>query len=94
MIGSDFGGMAFIYPGYGMHEEMSLLQSIGIKNYDILKMATYNPAVYFNLTESYGSITEGLYADIIVFDKNPVVDINNSLKINYVIKHGKKVYEK
>jgi len=89
LIGSDFGGMAFIYPGYSFHEEMHLLSQIGIHNYDILKMATYNPAVYFNIADKYGSVAEGKAADLVILDKNPVEDIQNTLQISTVIRKGK-----
>lgn len=89
LIGSDFGGMAFVYPGYSFHEEMYLLAQIGVNNYDILKMATYNPAVYFNIADKYGSIAEGKAADLVILDKNPVEDIQNTLQISTVIRNGK-----
>ncbi|HMB97533.1 MAG TPA: amidohydrolase family protein [Balneolaceae bacterium] len=89
LIGSDFGGMAFVYPGYSFHEEMHLLSQIGVNNYDVLKMATYNPAVYFNITDKYGSIAEGKAADLVIMDKNPVEDIQNTLQISTVIRNGK-----
>jgi imidazolonepropionase-like amidohydrolase len=88
LIGSDFGGMAFIYPGYSFHEEMHLLSQIGINNYDILKMATYNPAVYFNITDKYGSIAEGKAADLVILDKNLVDEIQNTLQISALVRNG------
>ena len=59
LIGSDFAGMVYIYPGYSLHEEMALLSQTGFSSYDILKMATYNPAVYFNITHKHGTIEKG-----------------------------------
>ena len=88
LIGSDFGGMAFVYPGYSFHEEMQLLSQIGVNNYDILKMATYNPAVYFNIADIYGSVAKGKAADLLM-DKNPVENIQNTLPISTVIRNGK-----
>ena len=34
LLGTDFAGMQFIYPGYSFHEEMALLQSIGIPPFE------------------------------------------------------------
>lgn len=89
LIGSDFGGMAFIYPGYGFHEEMELLQNLGFNTYDILKMATFNPALYFGITNTHGDIEKGKVADIVILNKNPVSDIRNTLDISMVIKSGR-----
>ena len=91
LIGSDFAGMAFIYPGYSFHEEMALLSQTGFSNYDILKMATYNPAVYFNITNKHGTIEKGKIANMVMLDENPVVDIRNTLKIGEVIRQGKRI---
>ena len=88
LIGSDFGGMAFVYPGYSFHEEMHLLSRIGINNYDILKMATYNPALYFDIADKYGSVARGKVADLVILDKNPVENIQNTLQISTVLREG------
>lgn len=89
LIGSDFGGMAFVYHGYSLHEEMHLLSQIGLNNYDILKMATYNPAIYFDIANKYGSVEKGKAADLVILDENPVEDIENTLQISAVIRDGK-----
>lgn len=91
LIGSDFGGMPFVYPGYSFHEEMHLLSQIGLNNYDILKMATYNPAVYFNITDNYGSVAKGKVADLVILDKNPVDNIQNTLQISTVLRDGEPI---
>ena len=89
LLGSDFGGMAFVYPGYSLHEEMALMQELGFDTYDILKMATYNPAVFFELTDTHGQIEKGKVADLVILNTDPVSDISNTLDINTVIKSGK-----
>lgn len=91
LIGSDFGGMAFIYPGYSYHEEMALFAELGFDNYDILRMATYNPALYFNISTTHGSIEKGKVADLVLLDKNPADSIHNTREIIAVIREGRKV---
>ena len=88
LLGTDFGGMAFVYPGYSLHEEMALMSEMGFDNFDILKMATYEPTRFFEINELYGSVEEGKVADLVVLNENPVENIHNSLKINYVIRAG------
>ncbi|MBK8081520.1 MAG: amidohydrolase family protein [Saprospiraceae bacterium] len=93
LIGTDFAGIQFVYPGYSLHEEMDLLQSIGIPPFAILKMATLNPA-YFRIRESYGTVEKKKMADLIILDENPISDIRNTLKIKTVVKAGKIVNSK
>jgi len=91
LIGSDFGGMAYIYPGLGLHREMQLLSEIGFDNYDILKMATYHPALYFGIEELHGTIEPGKLANLVLLDGNPVEEIKNTQDINVVFRNGKPV---
>ncbi len=93
LIGTDFAGMPFVYPGLGLHEEMQLFSDIGIDNNDILKMATYNPAVYFGKHKTHGTIEEGKKADFVLFNENPVDNINNTRSIFSVVKNGKQLVE-
>ena len=94
LLGTDFAGMQFIYPGYSLHEEMVLLQDIGIPPFEILKIASFNPAVFLGITDLYGTVEENKIADLIILNKNPSIDINNTLDIEMVIKSGKIVKEK
>ncbi len=89
LLGTDFAGMQFIYPGYSFHEEMALLQSIGIPPFEILKMATLNPTLFFGISKLYGTVEENKMADLIILNENPIVDIKNTLKISTVLKAGK-----
>ena len=91
LIGSDFAGMAYIYPGLSLHEEMALLSGLGINNYDILKMATYNPSVFFNISTTHGTIEKGKVADLVLLEANPIDNIRNTMKITQVIRAGKKI---
>ncbi len=94
LLGTDFAGMQFIYPGYSLHEEMALLQSIGIPTFEILKMATINPAEFFGITELYGTVEKKKMADLIILNENPIVNISNTLNIKMVLKAGKIVKSK
>lgn len=87
--GTDFAGMQYVYPGYSFHEELQLLQEIGIPQFEILKMATINPAIYLGITDSYGTVEENKTADLVILDANPIEDIGNTLSISVVIKSGK-----
>lgn len=89
LLGTDFAGMQFIYPGYSFHEEMKLMQEIGISQFEILRMATLNPATYLNVSDFHGTVEKNKIADLVIFDKNPTENIENALLINMVLKSGK-----
>ncbi|MFM9403168.1 hypothetical protein ACKLNQ_14725 [Myroides odoratimimus] len=53
----------FIVPSFGLLEEMKLYQKAGLSNFDILKSATINFALFFK--ENYGIIASGKDVDFI-----------------------------
>ena len=89
LAGSDFAGMPYVYPGISLHQELSLLVDAGLTNYEALKTATINPAIFMAKQNIYGSITIGKYADLLILEKNPLVNIKNLRAIQFVISKGK-----
>ncbi len=86
-LGTDAGN-SFNFHGYSLHEEMQILEMGGIAPIDIIKMGTLNAAKMMHVEDRLGSIEPGKLADLILLNKNPLVSIDNSLKINTVIKNG------
>ena len=76
------------FQGLGAHWEIWDLQSGGLTPHETLRVATEFGAEALGLTKDVGSIQPGLLADLIVLDKNPLVDIHNTLSIKYVMKNG------
>jgi imidazolonepropionase-like amidohydrolase len=76
--------------GTDLYREMDLMSKAGIPNLEILKAATSNPSIYFNINET-GYIKEGYQAHMILLDKNPIQNIKYISTINTVWKSGKKV---
>ena len=74
--------------GIQNHWEMWLLASGGMSPHNVLKVATINGAKALGLAGDLGSIEKGKLADLIILDKNPLVDIKNSTSIIYVMKNG------
>ena len=87
MAGTDCP-IFFLTPGRSLHEELAVLVKAGLSPLEALKTATLNPAKYFNLEGELGAIQENMLADLIILDANPLDDINNTLRINGVIKQG------
>ena len=75
-------------PGYGLHEELSLMVESGLPPLAALQTATLNPAKFFGLTDSLGTVEQGKVADLVVLGADPLADIENTNRIDAVIMRG------
>ncbi|RMA64679.1 amidohydrolase family protein [Ulvibacter antarcticus] len=75
--------------GLGAHWETWMLAAGGMSNLEALKTATINSAQYIGAGNDIGSLEEGKLADLIVFSKNPLEDIENTQYIDKVMVNGR-----
>ena len=87
LAGSDLAN-AYVYPGFGLHDELGLLVRAGLTPAEALRTATFNPARFLGLTDSLGVVAAGKVADLVVLDGNPLQNIANTRKIRAVIRSG------
>jgi hypothetical protein len=75
--------------GLGIHGEIWLLQSGGLSRHDALRAATIVGAHAIGMEQDLGSLEAGKMADIIVLDKDPLIDIRNTNSVSLVMKNGR-----
>ncbi len=89
LAGTDSPAYWNLIPGQSLHQELQLLKSCGLDEYDVLRTATVNPAEFLNLTKDYGTIQINKIANIIILNTNPLENIYNTTDIYKVILNGK-----
>lgn len=77
-----------VTPGFSLHQEMELMVESGLSTADVLRAATLNNATVLNQRDRLGSIEVGKHADILILSANPLDDIRNTRKIDWVIRGG------
>jgi imidazolonepropionase-like amidohydrolase len=78
-------------PGFGLHEELTLLVRAGLSPRAALRSATLEPARFFGMLDSLGTIAPGKVADLVLLDANPLVDIRNTRRVVAVVANGRLV---
>jgi imidazolonepropionase-like amidohydrolase len=76
-------------PGASLHEELETLVEAGFTPLEALQAATLNPAIYFGLSDSFGTVETGRIADLVLLEGNPLVDMRNTKRIVAVFSEGK-----
>jgi hypothetical protein len=88
LAGTDVGN-PYIYAGFSLHDELGLLVRAGLTPYEALRTATVNPAKFFGMERTLGTIAAGKTADLVLLDANPLADISNTKRINAVVANGR-----
>lgn len=78
-----------VYPGFALHKELYLLKECGIPDQEVLKMATWNAAIFLGLENEFGSVETGKVASLVMLNANPLENIANTSDIHAVILKGK-----
>lgn len=77
--------------GHTTHREVQMFVEAGMTPAHALRAATLDAARVLERTEnpSYGSIQAGKIADLVVLAADPIADINNTIKIDRVMRAGR-----
>ena len=92
MAGTDCDN-PYAFPGFSLHDELSMFVDLGMTPLDALRSATLVPAKFMNLADSIGSISQGKLADLVLLKANPLDNIKNTTSIEVVVANGK-LYDK
>jgi len=87
VAGTDAGNIGTLH-GPSLHHEMELMAAAGLRPMDIIISATKNAAAVMGLQNEAGTLQKGKFADLVILDADPLVDIKNTRKIFKVMKAG------
>lgn len=89
------GGLKFGIGTDGIHQglaqEAIYISSLGASNQDVLAGITVNAAKLCHVDNVTGSITEGMAADLVALDGNPLEDLSALKRVEAVYQDGKKI---
>ena len=74
--------------GLGSHWEVWAMASGGLTPLEAIRTATLTAAEAMGMQDDIGSLEPGKLADLMVLDRNPLVDLRNTNSIRYVMKAG------
>ena len=74
--------------GLGAHWELWAMASAGLAPLDAIRAATMTAALTMGMEDDIGSLEPGKLADLMILDRNPLVDLKNTNSIRYVMKAG------
>jgi imidazolonepropionase-like amidohydrolase len=88
LAGTDTAAGVRVYPGFSLHDELTLFVKAGFTPLEALRTATRNPAQYLGMADT-GAVEKGKRADLVLLDANPLDDISNTRKIRAVVLAGR-----
>lgn len=73
-LGSD-APQLFSVPGFSIWREIEVMKAAGLSNRQILNIGTQKPGKYFAGKDTFGTVSEGARADLILINENPYESI-------------------
>ena len=80
-------------PGVAVHEELRIMQSIGMTRFEALATATSNAGrfvtTYVPGATPFGTVTTGARADLLILSANPIADLSVLRNPSAVVRLGR-----
>jgi len=83
-----FGGDVGVYPHGDNVRELEMMVEYGMKPMDVLISATSGNAEIFHLEDRLGSVKTGLLADLVAVEGDPMSNISDLRRVQFVMKNG------
>jgi imidazolonepropionase-like amidohydrolase len=88
LAGTDVAN-PYCFPGFSLHDELALMVESGATPLGALQSATWNPALFMDANQNYGSAEPGKVADLVLLEADPLENIRNTSRISAVFLAGK-----
>ena len=88
LAGTDLG-VAHVYAGSSLHDELELLVGCGLSSGEALAAATRHPAEALGMLDRLGTIEVGKLADLVLLAGDPLEDIGNTRRVEGVVLNGR-----
>lgn len=88
LLGSD-APQIFNVPGFSIHHEIAIMEAAGLTPYQVLQSGTVNPARFFGQADDWGQVREGMRAELLLLNGNPLDDLDNLRKVRGVFVNGR-----
>jgi imidazolonepropionase-like amidohydrolase len=89
LAGTDTAAGVYVFPGFSLHEELSLFVRAGFTPREALQTATTQAAKFLGMEDRLGGVERGKLADLVLLDANPLEDIRNTRKLSAVLANGR-----
>ena len=89
IAGTDGAGPGKLLPGFGLQHELELLAQAGLTPIQVIQAATINAAGALRKDKELGSIQAGKFADLVILNSSPLIDIRNTSNIDAVMIRGR-----
>ncbi|WP_367392597.1 amidohydrolase family protein [Lewinella sp. LCG006] len=86
-VATDAGNPGTFH-GVSIYYEMEMMQKAGIEPKEIIVMATQNGAIAMDRADDFGTLEKGKFANLIILEKDPAIDITNFRSITHVMRTG------
>ncbi len=87
LMGTD-APQFFSVPGFSLHRELERMVDAGMSNYAILDSGTRAVGEYYAHKDTFGTISEGARADLLLVDGNPLDDLAHLKELSGVMVRG------
>jgi len=93
VCGTD-AGIGITAPGFSIHQELMFYKEAGMSNFEVLKTATVNPSKTHKEFANMGSIEKGKLANFVITTNNPLQNLNELSKPEWIMMNGRKIDKK